>query len=196
MANSKLILASASPRRLELLKQIQITPDLVLPADINEDRLDKETPSQLALRLAEDKAQHVFDTSKADKPNHFILAADTVVAMRQHDFAKPQNQQEAKAFLEKFSGRRHDVLGGICVISPEGKTASVVIKTSVKFKRLTQHEIENYINSQEWAGKAGGYAIQGIAGVFIKSINGSYTNIVGLSLYETRNMLNGLGYTS
>lgn len=194
MSNTKLILASASPRRLDLLNQIGIQPDTILPADIDETRKSKETPVKLAERLAIEKAQCIYNTHNAKHPDHFILAADTVVAMGQKDFGKPSDEQEAQKFLKTFSGKRHDVLGGIAVIAPNGTISSRVIKTSVRFKRLTNEDIAAYINTQEWDGKAGGYAIQGYAAAFVKFIQGSYTNIVGLSLYETRNMLIGLGY--
>jgi septum formation protein len=196
-SHGKLILASASPRRLDLLKQINITPSLVLPADIDESSRKGEMPARLAARLALEKAQHIYKTlqnSDQASSDHYILAADTVVCCGQKSLGKPIDKAEAAKFLKQLSGGRHDVLGGIAVIAPNGQHSSKLIKTSVKFKRLTTQDIENYINSGEWDGKAGGYAIQGLAAAFIKSISGSYTNIVGLSLYETRNMLIGLGY--
>ncbi len=196
-SNGTLVLASASPRRLDLLKQINITPSLVLPADIDESPRKRETPADLAARLALEKARHIYDSLQdSDKkpPNPYILAADTVVCCGQKSLGKPENAEEATKFLKQLSGARHDVLGGIAVIAPNGQHSVKLIKTSVKFKRLTSQDIENYIASGEWDGKAGGYAIQGLAAAFIKSIHGSYTNIVGLSLYETPNMLIGLGY--
>lgn len=194
MSKSQLILASASPRRLELLAQIHITPAHIFPADIDETRLSGEKPAALAQRLAVEKAQHIYKAQRLSHPDHYILAADTVVSMGQKDLAKPENAQQAAYFLKMLSGRRHDVLGGIALIAPDGTLASRLVRSSVKFKRLTPQEIKNYIASGEWDGKAGGYAIQGLAASYIKAIQGSYTNIVGLSLYETQNMLNGLGY--
>ncbi len=194
-ADSKLILASASPRRLDLLKQIHITPADILPADIDETPLKGERPEALALRLATSKAQAVQHAlSSTDHDGAFILAADTVVAQGQKEMGKPVDANEARKFLKIMSGKRHVVLGGIAIIAPDGRISSKVVKTTVQFKRLTAQEIELYIESGEWDGKAGGYAIQGLASAFVKSINGSYSNIVGLSLYETRNMLIGLGY--
>ena len=194
-ADSKLILASASPRRLDLLKQIHITPADILPADIDETPFKGERPEALALRLATGKAQAVQQAlSSTDHQNAFILAADTVVAQGQKEMGKPVDANEARKFLKIMSGKRHIVLGGIAIIAPDGRISSKVVKTTVKFKRLTAQEIDLYIESGEWDGKAGGYAIQGLASAFVKSINGSYSNIVGLSLYETRNMLIGLGY--
>jgi septum formation protein len=194
MSKSQLILASASPRRLELLKQIHITPAHIFPADINEERLSGEKPAALALRLAVEKAQHIYNAQRLSHPDHYILAADTVVSLGQKDLAKPNDAKQAAHFLNMLSGRRHDVLGGIAVIAPNGTVSSRLVRSSVKFKRLTPQDIESYIASGEWDGKAGGYAIQGLAARYIKAIQGSYTNIVGLSLYETHNMLNGLGY--
>lgn len=194
-ADSKLILASASPRRLDLLKQIHITPADILPADIDETPIKGERPEALALRLATGKAQAVQQAlSSTDHQNAFILAADTVVAQGQKEMGKPADANEARKFLKIMSGKRHVVLGGIAIIAPDGRISSKVVKTTVQFKRLTAQEIDLYIESGEWDGKAGGYAIQGLASAFVKSINGSYSNIVGLSLYETRNMLIGLGY--
>lgn len=194
-ADSKLILASASPRRLDLLKQIHITPSDILPADIDETPLKGERPEALALRLATGKAEAVKQAlSSTDQQDTFILAADTVVAQGQKEMGKPIDTNEARKFLKIMSGKRHAVLGGIAIIAPDGRISSKVVKTTVQFKRLTAQEIDLYIESGEWDGKAGGYAIQGLASAFVKSINGSYSNIVGLSLYETRNMLIGLGY--
>ncbi|MEC7703395.1 MAG: Maf family protein [Pseudomonadota bacterium] len=191
----QLILASASPRRLDLLKQIHITPDQILPADIDETPLKGERPDALALRLSQGKARAIYQSLDADQhTNTYILAADTVVAQGQKEMGKPEDAHEARKFLKTMSGKRHVVLGGITIISPDGRESSRVVKTAVKFKILTNDEVETYIASNEWDGKAGGYAVQGLASAFVKFIQGSYTNIVGLSLYETRNMLIGLGY--
>jgi len=187
--NSRLILASASPRRLELLAQIGIAPD-VHPADIDETPLKNETAKAMVLRLAEGKARAIAP-AHADA---FILAADTTVVIGRRMLAKPENETEARQFLEWLSGRRHRVWGGICVITPTGKCLTRAVCTTVAFKRLTAAEISAYVASGQWRGKAGGYAVQGIAGTFVVKIVGSYTNVVGLPLYETMTLLGGEGF--
>lgn len=189
---SALTLASSSPRRLELLGKIHIAPQKVVSPEIDEKRLKKEGPEALARRLAVQKAQSVFEKEKENQC--FILSADTVVACGQNILEKPQNAAQARKFLEKLSGRRHRVYGGIAVISPGGKLVSRVCETIVQFKPLCPAEIDAYLDLGEWEGKAGGYAIQGLAGSFIKHLSGSYSNVVGLSLYDTVQMLNGLGF--
>lgn len=186
----RLILASASPRRVSLLDQIGITPDHICPAHIDETPLKNELPRHLTLRLACEKAKAVA----ADYAGDFVLAADTVVGLGRRSLGKPENADEARAFLSLLSGRRHHVYGGICLIDPRGKLHHRLIDTAVKFKSLNEQDIDSYIQSQEWQGKAGGYAIQGFGGAFVQKIIGSYTNVVGLSLYETRMLLVGLGY--
>ena len=188
--SGRLILAAASPRRLELLAQAGITPDAVVPADIDESPLPHERPRSLAERLARSKAEAIA----AQYPDDFVLAADTVVAMGIRVLEKPADAAEATKFLRKLSGRRHRVIGGICGIAPGGVVRAKTIVTQVRFKRLTDAEIAAYIASGEWQGKAGGYAIQGAAGALIPWINGSYTNVVGLALTETLGLLQGLGY--
>ncbi len=187
--HNTLILASQSPRRVELLAQMGITPAKIIPADIDETPLKAEKPRQLVERLARAKATHVADHT--DNKNHYILAADTVVAVGTRILGKPENAAQATDFITLLSGRRHRVIGGISLISPQGKHISRVIETAVKVKRLTPQEIDRYIQSGEWDGKAGGYGIQGAFAVYIKEIMGSYTNIVGLCVYNTRQMLNG-----
>lgn len=187
-----LVLASASPRRVDLLGQINITADKVEPADIDETPLKGELPRQLAQRLAEAKAMHVAKSN----PNCFVLGADTVVGVGRRSLPKPENTQEARRFLEMLSGRRHHVYGGICVVAPDGRAHTRLIDTAVKFKNLSPQEISDYIAGKEWQGKAGAYAIQGYAGSFVEKIVGSYSNVVGLSLLETRTLLSGLGYTA
>jgi septum formation protein len=189
--NGRLILASASPRRLKLLDQIGSAPDQVLPADVCEDPLINELPRQLASRLANAKATNVSNVFNDD----FVLAADTVVACGRRSLAKAASKKEAQKFLQMLSGRSHRVYGGICLIAPGGKKVSRVVMTTVCFKKLTKTEILNYIETNEWRGKAGAYAIQGLASVFVRRINGSYSNVVGLPLYETASLLTGLGYT-
>ena len=188
--SGRLILASASPRRLELLAQAGIIPDAVEPADIDEATLRHERPRALAERLARSKAEAIA----AQHPDDFVLAADTVVAMGIRVLEKPVDADEATKFLSKLSGRRHRVIGGICGIAPGGVVRAKTIVTQVRFKRLTGAEIAAYIASDEWQGKAGGYAIQGRAGALIPWINGSYTNVVGLALMETLGLLQGLGH--
>lgn len=185
-----LILASASPRRLSLLEQIGITPDHVLPADIDETPRDKEHPRTLALRLAEEKAAKIREAHT----DSYILAADTVVAAGRRALLKTETPEDTRACLELLSGRRHKVYGGIALITPEGKISSRVVTTTVQLKRLSAAEMDAYLASGEWQGIAGGYAIQGRAAAFIKFLQGSYSNVVGLSLYDTMNMLTGCGF--
>ncbi|WP_339861189.1 nucleoside triphosphate pyrophosphatase [Thalassospira alkalitolerans] len=187
---SKLILASASPRRLELLAQIGIVPDQVVPADIDETPHADESPRRLALRLAEEKARAVA----GDHAGSFVLAADTVVACGRRALGKASDTTEARKFLSLLSGRRHRVYGGLCVIAPDGTIRSRVIETHVIFRRLGDDDFARYLSHDEWQGKAGAYAIQGYAAVFVKSITGSYSNVVGLSLCEVDGMLRGLGF--
>ncbi len=188
--HQKLILASASPRRIDLLRQIGITPADIIPADINEEPLKDELPRALAQRLALEKAQTVAKTQNSA----FILAADTVVACGRRVLPKTEDEKAARDCLSLLSGRRHHVYGGIALITPEGKTLSCVADTIVQMKRLTAREIDSYITSGEWNGVAGGYAIQGRAAAFIKFIRGSYSNVVGLSLYDTMKLLDGAGF--
>ncbi len=188
--NPKLILASASPRRLDLLRQVGIEPDEILPADIDETPLKGELPADLAQRLAAEKAAAVA----ASHPNAFVLAADTLVACGRRQLGKPADADEACRFLKFLSGRRHRVIGGVTVIAPGGKKASRTVSTMVRFKRLSEGEIAAYLDTVEWQGKAGGYAIQGRAAAFVAAINGSYPNVVGLPLVETVNLLTGQGY--
>ncbi len=185
-----LVLASASPRRLELLQQIGLSPDEIDPADVDETPRRGEAPAALAQRLAAEKASAVAGRH----PGAFVLAADTVVACAHRILPKPEDAATARRCLALLSGRRHRVLGGICAIAPDGRRALRLVTTVVTVKRLDPAEIDAYIASGEWRGKAGGYGIQGRAGAFIRALNGSYSNVVGLSLYETAAMLAGLGY--
>jgi septum formation protein len=184
----KLVLASASPRRSELLRQIGLVPDEILSPDIDETPLAGETPRQLALRLAVAKADAVAGTEG------FVLAADTVVAVGRRALPKAETEDEARACLGLLSGRAHRVLTGVGVRAPDGRTSSRLSETRVHFKRLTNAEIEAYVARGEWRGKAGGYAIQGRAGAFVIALQGSYSGVVGLPLYETAMLLDGLGY--
>ncbi|MEX0695615.1 MAG: Maf family protein [Rhodospirillales bacterium] len=185
-----LILASASPRRVALLAQIGITPERIVPADIDETPEPRERPRMLAERLALAKARVIADVH----PDAYVLAADTVVALGHRVLGKPGDAAQAKQFLSRLSGRRHRVIGGFCVIAPGGRTVVRSVMTQVVFRRLTVPEIDAYIDSDEWQGKAGGYAIQGRAAAFVPRINGSYSNVVGLPLSEVAGVLKGLGY--
>jgi septum formation protein len=185
-----LILASASPRRRDLLAQIGIVPDAVVPADIDETPRRDELPAALAQRLADDKAGAAARVHE----DAFVLAADTVVGVGRRILPKPRDEAAARACLALLSGRRHRVHGGHTLIAPDGRSASRLVTTVVRFRRLTTADIDACIASQDWRDKGGGYAIQGFAAAFIPSINGSYTNVVGLALAEVRAMLTGLGY--
>lgn len=187
---ARLVLASASPRRLDLLAQIGIVPAAVDPADIDETPLPRELPVDHAKRLAAAKAAAV----SARHPGCFVLAADTVVACGRRILPKAETEAEAKACLSLLSGRRHRVIGGVCLVTPKGKSVVRAITTAVAFKRLAAEEIAFYLAGGEWRGKAGGYAIQGFAAVFARQIVGSYSNVVGLPLHETYGLLSGNGY--
>lgn len=186
-AHAPLILASASPRRKSLLDQIGIEPSAIAPADIDETPKKDELPRDLAARLAIEKAKTVAPAH----PKHFILAADTVVACGRRALPKAETAEEARQCLSLLSGRRHHVYGGLCVITPDGRVISRLCDTSVKFKRLSPQEVDIYIESGEWHGKAGGYAVQGLAAAYISFLQGSYSNVVGLSLYDIMQILNG-----
>lgn len=187
---ARLVLASASPRRLDLLAQIGIVPAAVDPADIDETPLPRELPVDHAKRLAEAKAAAVA----ARHPGCFVLAADTVVACGRRILPKAESEAEARACLSLLSGRRHRVIGGVCLVTPKGKSIVRAITTAIAFKRLAAEEIAFYLASGEWRGKAGGYAIQGFAAVFARQIVGSYSNVVGLPLHETYGLLSGNGF--
>ena len=187
---SQLVLASASPRRIELLKQIGIVPDKIVPAAINETPTKQELPRLLAERLARAKAEAVHGMETGS----LVLAADTVVACGRRILGKPRDASEAGKYLKLLSGRRHRVFGGVCVIDGEAIRRTRVVTTTVQFKSLTQQEVSAYIAGKEWQDKAGGYAIQGVAGGFVKRLSGSYPNVVGLPLYETANLLRAAGY--
>lgn len=190
MKNADLILASASPRRRELLAQAGIVPAKIIPADIDETPRKNEQPHLYAKRISSEKAKKVA----AENKNAFILAADTVVAMGRRILPKAETEAQARECLALLSGRRHRVLTAVSVVSPAGRQKTAVITSTVKFRRLAPPDIEAYIKSGEWNGKAGGYAIQGLAAALIPFISGSYSGIVGLPLFETCAMLKGLGY--
>ena len=186
----RLVLASASPRRLDLLTQIALSPDIVDPAALDETPLPRELPARHALRLAAAKARAVA----ARHEGAFVLAADTVVALGRRILPKAEDAETARRCLTLLSGRRHRVHGGIALVTPSGRIAVRRIETVVALKRLDPSEIDDYVASSEWRGKAGGYAIQGLAARFVSFVGGSYSNVVGLPLYETAQLLAGHGY--
>ena len=185
-----LVLASASPRRVELLRQVGIEPAAIDPAAVDETPQLREQPVALAARLARAKAVAVA----ARHGGSFVLAADTVVALGRRILPKAETEAEARRCLNLLSGRRHRVLTAVCAIAPNGRHALRLVTTTVRFKRLEAAEIDAYAASGEWRGKAGGYAIQGRAAGFIAWIGGSHSNVVGLPLFETLALLRGQGY--
>lgn len=187
--NLPFILGSSSPRRLQLLAQMGITPDAVDPADIDESPLKGELPQHLALRLAVEKAQAVA----ARHPGKVVLASDTVVGVGRRILPKAEDEQTARKCLALLSGRRHQVYTGVAVVDSHGTLRKVLVDARVKFSRLTKSDVEQYIASGEWDGKAGGYALQGMASAFIPWINGSHTAIIGLPMAETRALLISAG---
>ena len=193
----RLVLASGSPRRLALLAQVGITPDALRPASIDETPRRGEMPRTLVSRLARAKAETARDQIADDEglAEAVVLAADTVVAVGSRILGKPEVVEQAVASLELLSGRAHKVFTGLCVISPDDRVRVRIVETRIRFKRLSRREMEAYIASREWRGKAGGYAIQGLAGCFVQKIIGSYTNVVGLPLAETVGMLGPEGYS-
>jgi septum formation protein len=185
---NRLVLASGSPRRLDLLRQVGVIPDEVDPADIDEHPLANETPRALAARLASGKADATFQRH----PDALVLGADTVVACGRRLLPKAETLDQARDCLALLSGRRHRVYTGVALA---GKTKTCrVVQSIVTFKRLSQSEIQAYIDTGDWQGKAGGYAIQGPAALFIRALSGSYSGVVGLPLFETGQMLRGAGY--
>lgn len=188
-----LVLASASPRRLMLLSQIGIEPDALRPASLDETPHRAEMPRSYVARLARAKSEAARDLIANDKDlsEAFVLGADTVVTHGRSIFGKPRNVDEAQAMLLRLSGRSHRVLTGLCLITPDDRVRLKIVETRVRFKRLSKEDLNSYLASREWRGKAGGYAIQGIAGCFVQKLSGSYTNVVGLPLTEVAAMLLG-----
>lgn len=186
----RLILASASPRRRDLLAQIGVTPDAVIPPDIDETPKPGELPGPHALRLAREKAAAVA-TDDA-----LVLAADTVVGVGRRILPKTETEDEARACLELISGRAHQVFTGVALAKPGAPIRARLVACRVRFKRLTPREIDAYVVSGEWRGKAGGYGVQGAAGRFVLGFNGSYTAVVGLPLAEAAGLLQAAGYPS
>ena len=192
----RLVLASASPRRLMLLSQVGLTPDALRPASIDETPRRGEMPRTLVSRLARAKAEEARDQIANDRDiaDGFVLAADTIVAVGRRILLKPSFVEEAVASLQLLSGRAHRVLTAVCLITPDDRMRMKIVDTRVRFRRLTKADIEAYIASREWRGKAGGYAIQGIAGGFAQKIVGSYSNVVGLPLAEVTGLLISEGF--
>lgn len=192
----KLILASASPRRLELLQQVGLEPDALIPADLDETPKKGELPRVLATRLADEKAEAAAKIAKTRREysGFYVLGADTVVAVGRRILPKCEVVDEAAQCLRLLSGRAHRVYSGLSLVTPKGARRHRLVETRVRFKRLSGDEIDAYLGSGEWRGKAGGYAIQGLAAGFIVKIIGSYSAVVGLPLYETLSLLAGEGY--
>ena len=192
----KLVLASGSPRRLALLNQVGIEPDALRPAEIDETPKKGELPRTCATRLARAKAEASLRAIQLDDDlrGAFILAADTVVAVGRRILPKAELVNEAEQCLRLLSGRNHRVYTGICIVTPKEGFRQRLVETRVRFKRLNEEDIQGYVGSGQWRGKAGGYAVQGIAGSFVVKMVGSYTNVVGLPLYESVSLLGGEGY--
>ena len=192
----KLVLASGSPRRLGLLNQAGIEPDTLLPAELDEIPEKGELPRALATRLARAKAEAALGTVRRDEElrGAYILGADTVVAVGRRILPKAESLDEAAQCLRLLSGRNHRVYSGICLITPKEAFRQRLVETRVRFKRLSREDLDAYLASGEWRGKAGGYAIQGLAGTFVVKMVGSYSNVVGLPLYETMALLGGEGF--
>ncbi len=186
----RLILASASPRRLDLLARIGVTPDAIEPADIDESVASGELPRVHALRLAEEKAAAIG----ARYPDDLILAADTVVAVGRRILPKVEDEATLRQCMALLSGRRHRVLTGVALALPGGAIRSRLVETMIAIKRLSPDEVDYYAAHGEWRGKAGGYALQGYGEVYVRHIAGSYSNVVGLPLAETRHLLKSAGY--
>jgi len=182
------VLASASPRRRDLLTGVGLAPDRIAPADINETPHPGELPARHAARLARKKLE------AAAHPGCYVLASDTVVSVGRRILPKTETRDAAEACLRLISGRNHRVHTGVAVRAPDGSVAERLSETRIKFKRLSEAEIAFYLESGEWRGKAGGYGVQGLAGAFVINLIGSYTGVVGLPVYETRQLLAGLGY--
>ena len=193
---SHLILASASPRRLALLEQIGLRPEILVPTEIDESPNRRELPRSLAQRLAQEKMKAALSNPKIKdiEGECYLLAADTVVAVGRRIIPKPEIAADAAAGLKLLSGRSHRVYTAICVVAPNGKQKHRVVETRVRFKRLSRQDLESYISTGEWRDKAGGYAIQGRAEAFVMNLSGSYSNVVGLPLYDTVQLLTGVGY--
>jgi len=193
--NPHLVLASASPRRRDLLASLYVTPDEIMPADIDESARAGELPRPYGQRVAREKAQKIYQNrTAAQQPAAVIVAADTVVGVGRRILPKTETEDEARMCLELMSGRAHRVFTAVAIIDAAGVLREKCVETRLKMKRLSVEEIGFYLQSQEWDGKAGGYGIQGYAGAFITHLSGSYSNVVGLPLLETRHLLLASGY--
>lgn len=192
----RLVLASASPRRLALLEQVGIEPYALRPATIDETPKKRERPRSLAQRLSKTKALAAYERvqREEDLKNAFVLAADTVVAIGRMSIGKPEYLDEAAKALATLSGRTHKVYTAVAIVTPQGNVRMRTVETRVRLKRLNREEIDSYLACGEWRGKAGGYAIQGVAGAFVEKIVGSYSNVVGLPLIEVVGLLSGEGF--
>ena len=190
MKTSKLILASSSPQRLSLLKTIGIKPDKVVPANIKEIPDKKEKPKDFVIRMSKEKA---FDVAK-ENSNSFILSGDTIVAAGRRIIGKPSDRKEAKEILSLLSGRRHRVLSAFTLIKPDLKEITKLVTSIVKFSRLSENDLNEYLDTEEWRGKAGGYAIQSRASSFVPWISGSYTGVMGFPINEVKNVLISSGW--
>ena len=190
MKTSKLILASSSPQRLSLLKTIGIKPDKVVPANIKEIPDKKEKPKDFVIRMSKEKA---FDVAK-ENSNSFILSGDTIVAAGRKIIGKPSDRNEAKEILSLLSGRRHRVLSAFTLIKPNLKEITKLVTSKVKFSRLSENDLNEYLDTEEWIGKAGGYAIQSRASSFVPWISGSYTGVMGFPINEVKNVLISSGW--
>ncbi|WP_298961422.1 Maf-like protein [uncultured Methylobacterium sp.] len=195
-ARPKLVLASGSPRRLALLQQAGLEPDALLPADLDETPLKSEAPRELVRRLSRAKLDAALATTRhgGDLANAYLVAADTVVAVGRRILPKAEVADEAADCMRLLSGRTHRVYTAVCIVGPKERRRERLVETRVRFKRLSAKEIDGYVASGEWRGKAGGYAIQGLAGSFVVKLVGSYSAVVGLPLYETIALLDGEGY--
>lgn len=185
-----LVLASASPRRVDLLARIGVVPDRVAPVELDETPRQAELPRLLAQRLARAKAE----AAQALHPGALVLAADTVVGVGRRILGKPADAAEARRFLGLISGRRHRVMTGVCLIRPDGRRSERLVTSILAFQRLTEAQVAAYLDSGEWQGVAGGYRIQGRAEMFVRFLSGSHSNVVGLPLFETAQLLRGAGW--
>jgi len=184
------VLASASPRRIEILARLGIVPDGVVPADIDETPLKAELPRALAIRLARAKAE----ASAKMAPDSLVLAADTVVGLGQRILGKPADRAEAQRFIEALSGRRHRVLTGVCLRRPDGRRTERLVTTILAFQRLTPGQIAAHLDGDEWRGVAGGYQVQRGAEAWVRFLSGSHSNVIGLPMFETAQLLRGAGW--
>jgi septum formation protein len=193
---ARLVLASASPRRLALLDRIGLAPDLLNPTDVDETPLRRESPRRLSIRLAEEKALKAKEAPqvKGLGGRVYILAADTVVGLGRRILPKAESQQDAKDCLSLLSGRSHWVYSSVCLVAPDGSKTTRCVETKLRFKRLSRDDMESYLKSEEWKGKAGGNAIQGRAEAFVRQLSGSHSAVIGLPLFETVNLLQGARY--